>query len=114
MYSQLPTTRKEAKRTGLKYYFTGKPCKNGHMENRNAETAVCVQCNRDNVGRYSGNIQPSLICNVAKEIGNLSRNHKLRSALIDFEAISSKPDLLVQLEAIRDQFVAIITSSELG
>lgn len=29
-------------------YFTGKPCKNGHLSERYTKTCVCVQCNRTN------------------------------------------------------------------
>jgi 5-methylcytosine-specific restriction endonuclease McrA len=39
-------TRKAAKAVGLKYYFTGKPCKRGHIEQRFVSTRICLQCNR--------------------------------------------------------------------
>jgi len=38
-----PTTRKEAKKTGSKYYFTGQPCKQGHTALRKTKGA-CVEC----------------------------------------------------------------------
>lgn len=37
-------SRKEAKNLGLKKYFTGKPCKNGHVAERNCNSRVCVKC----------------------------------------------------------------------
>lgn len=40
-------TRKEAKDQGLKRYFTGKPCKRGHVAERRMN-GVCVECSRDN------------------------------------------------------------------
>ena len=39
----LPTTREEAKKTGSKYYFTGQPCKHGHIAPRKTKGA-CVEC----------------------------------------------------------------------
>jgi hypothetical protein len=39
----LPTTREEAKKTGSKYYFTGQPCKHGHVAPRKTKGA-CVEC----------------------------------------------------------------------
>jgi 5-methylcytosine-specific restriction endonuclease McrA len=40
---QLPTSRAEAKKTGSKYYFTGQPCKHGHIAPRKTKGA-CVEC----------------------------------------------------------------------
>ena len=39
----LPTTREEAKKTGSKYYFTGQPCKHGHIAPRKTKGA-CTEC----------------------------------------------------------------------
>ena len=41
--ANLPTTRKEAKKTGSKYYFTGQPCKHGHIAARKTKGA-CIEC----------------------------------------------------------------------
>jgi 5-methylcytosine-specific restriction endonuclease McrA len=41
--TNLPTTREEAKKTGNKYYFTGQPCKHGHIAPRKTKGA-CVEC----------------------------------------------------------------------
>jgi hypothetical protein len=41
--TNLPTTREEAKKTGSKYYFTGQPCKHGHIAARKTKGA-CVEC----------------------------------------------------------------------
>lgn len=40
---EYPTTREEAKKTGSKYYFTGQPCKHGHIAIRKTK-GVCVEC----------------------------------------------------------------------
>ena len=38
-----PSTREEAKKTGSKYYFTGQPCKHGHIALRKTKGS-CVEC----------------------------------------------------------------------
>ena len=37
-------TRAEAKAQGLKRYFTGKPCKHGHVSERWASVKSCICC----------------------------------------------------------------------
>lgn len=37
-------TRKEAKAKGLKHYFTGKECKNGHVDRRHTSAGTCCTC----------------------------------------------------------------------
>jgi 5-methylcytosine-specific restriction endonuclease McrA len=41
--TNLPKTRSEAKMQGAKYYFTGEPCKHGHIAPRKTKGA-CVEC----------------------------------------------------------------------
>ena len=41
--TNLPKTRAEAKAQGAKYYFTGAPCKHGHIAPRKTKGA-CVEC----------------------------------------------------------------------
>lgn len=36
--------RDEAKAQGLRYYFTGEPCVNGHVEERNTKSGQCTAC----------------------------------------------------------------------
>mgnify|MGYP003652670588 CR=1 FL=1 len=43
---QIPTTRLEASFLGAKYYFTGKPCRNGHIDIHIANTSKCFICTR--------------------------------------------------------------------
>jgi 5-methylcytosine-specific restriction endonuclease McrA len=43
-----PITRKAAKAAGLKYYFTGKPCKRGgHIDKRFVSSFTCRACARE-------------------------------------------------------------------
>ncbi len=44
--SGLPTSAQEAKKSGSKYYFTGDPCRNGHLSPRYMN-GDCIQCSRD-------------------------------------------------------------------
>lgn len=44
--TNLPKTRAEAKATGAKYYFTGEPCKHGHIAPRKTKGA-CLECLKD-------------------------------------------------------------------
>lgn len=41
--TNLPKTRAEAKTLGAKYYFTGEPCKHGHVAPRKTKGA-CIEC----------------------------------------------------------------------
>jgi len=45
-------SRKDAKAQGLKTYFTGKPCKYGHVAERLAGTTVCFECKRARNRKY--------------------------------------------------------------
>lgn len=49
-----PTISKEdAQKQGLKRYFTGLLCKNGHLEERFVSTRQCMQCSRDKAKAYA-------------------------------------------------------------
>lgn len=39
-------TRSEAKKFGAKYYHTGRPCKHGHISDRQTSNSTCIDCNR--------------------------------------------------------------------
>jgi len=41
--TNLPKSRSEAKASGAKYYFTGEPCKHGHIAPRKTK-GICVEC----------------------------------------------------------------------
>ena len=43
MYSEYPTTRKEAQETKATHYFTGLPCKHGHVALRKTK-GTCMDC----------------------------------------------------------------------
>lgn len=43
---EIPSTREEAQRCSSVFYFTGKPCKHGHIDKRYTNTSICYQCKR--------------------------------------------------------------------
>ncbi|MBA8821462.1 hypothetical protein BRY73_16225 [Ochrobactrum sp. P6BS-III] len=45
--NKLPGTRAEARQTGATHYFTGKPCKKGHVAPRFTSSRSCVTCAAD-------------------------------------------------------------------
>lgn len=44
MTNDLPKSRKEAKRIGSIKYFTGEPCKHGHIAARYTDSGTCQEC----------------------------------------------------------------------
>ena len=46
-------TKSEAKARGLKRYFTGKPCKRGHMCERSVSTSNCLECAGERLHQYN-------------------------------------------------------------
>lgn len=55
-------SRKEAKAKGISYYFTGTPCKHGHVSKRRASNGTCFECHlkvnakwRSKNPKYMGN-----------------------------------------------------------
>lgn len=49
--TQLIISRKEALARGLKFYFTGKPCSNGHLCERDVAEWRCIECRRAKANR---------------------------------------------------------------
>jgi hypothetical protein len=44
--------RQQAIHDGLKLYFTGKPCKYGHIDQRYTVSNVCKECHRKLMANY--------------------------------------------------------------
>jgi 5-methylcytosine-specific restriction endonuclease McrA len=42
-------SRHEAKAVGLRHYFTGKPCRRGHVDRRRVNDKTCIACDRARV-----------------------------------------------------------------
>lgn len=54
-------TRADAKALGLKRYFTGKPCKHGHVAERVTSSTACVICNRAACRAYKSKLGPERV-----------------------------------------------------
>lgn len=50
--TQLPKTRKEAKSLGIKYYFTGIECPQGHISKRLTSDYGCNECKKEDVRKW--------------------------------------------------------------
>lgn len=61
-YHLLPLRQIDARRQGINYYFTGKPCKQGHVSVRKSQSGSCYRCgvlnNLKNYDRY--NVTPPI------------------------------------------------------
>lgn len=51
-------TRKAAKAAGLKYYYTGKPCKRGHIDKRFVCSFWCMTCGREKASEAFRSLTP--------------------------------------------------------
>ncbi|MDB1108077.1 hypothetical protein [Pseudomonas extremaustralis] len=45
--------RSEAKAAGEKFYFTGKPCRHGHIDRRQTSNGICYTCSKERASRYA-------------------------------------------------------------
>jgi hypothetical protein len=70
-------TRKEAQAQGLKTYFTGKPCKRGHVAARRVNPNACVECLKEAKRKPPAEIQ------VCEHCGGEFRPH-VRSRKVRF------------------------------
>jgi hypothetical protein len=50
--SQQVMSVREARGRGLKFYYTGKPCKKGHIAQRRVNGRICSICAADSYGKY--------------------------------------------------------------
>lgn len=55
-----PISRKEAQSQGLKWYFTGKPCKHGHISKRQTGSKGCWECHQVAYAKWSAKNLPRL------------------------------------------------------
>jgi len=60
--TKLPSSAKDAELIGSRFFFTGKPCKRGHVTPRYTKASTCVQCQR--------------VLNIKREDLDLSRVNK--------------------------------------
>lgn len=53
-------SKSQAKSLGIKFYFTGKPCKHGHIAERMVSKSTCRECNRVNGLKYYKENKPEI------------------------------------------------------
>jgi hypothetical protein len=59
--SKLPKNRDEARTLGIKWFFTGRPCKHGHLSARHVSSATCMECHSNRMHTvYHENPQPAI------------------------------------------------------
>lgn len=72
--NELIITQEEANVRGLIYYFTGVPCRNGHVDKRYMNTNICYECKRSQVKRDYNKHKQRVICtNSRSNIKNKDR-----------------------------------------
>ena len=59
-------SRKQAQEQGLKFYFTGKPCKHGHVSERRTANGHCVVCQKEYDREYHLDNQEKIRLRVKK------------------------------------------------
>src|SRR4051794_2593194 len=93
-YNSLPTTRAEAKMLGVGRFFTGKPCRHGHLAPRYVSTTNCSACQVVHARRNGGwNARPEKSAYLeAARVLIASRG----GLLISNEYVSAKSKLDVQ------------------
>lgn len=81
-------TRKEAKNLGLKRYFTGKPCKHGHVDERYVNAGNCCRCSIERTRNWRSKPEDEKFTNnnVAKPLP--PRNYLL--LLLDYNPLTGK------------------------
>lgn len=72
----LPSTREEALAQGSMHYFTGMPCKHGHLDVRQTSSKKCKTCNREAQARFFATPSGRAYHN-AKSNANFPRRSKI-------------------------------------
>lgn len=76
-------SKKKAKETGLKRYFTGKPCRRGHILERFVSSGACIKCTEVNARAWSRS-HPEIVRAMRKSWAerNPERHRENRKALL--------------------------------
>lgn len=97
----LPANKEDAKSIGSIYYFTGIPCKNGHMEKRRTKCNSCIECVRIATKKYQNTEKAAITyatrVRKLKESGEWGRGntsrllkHEYGITLAEYEALFAK------------------------
>ena len=93
MYSEYPTTRKEAKETKATHYFTGLPCKHGHIALRKTK-GTCMDCLK--IEWEETNAKRALLpkSEASKKAGK--KYYENNKEIVKLRAQSRKPEAIMQ------------------
>lgn len=88
--NSLPSSYSSARKIGSYFYFTGKPCKSGHISHRFARSGVCFECHlrwdRESYSRryHSGKIRGAVLFRNAHRRRDDKSPKNRDPAIIDF------------------------------
>lgn len=100
--SDLPKTRAEAKALGLRRYFTGRLCANGHLSQRSTRKATCLACQREFNTRYF-----AVEADLKRELNNAaSREYRKRHRDLVRERSKRRPKNPAGQRIRRERYVA--------
>jgi len=93
MYTEYPATRKEAKELNSPYYFTGLPCKHGHIALRKLK-GTCVECLK--IEWQETNAKRALLpkSEAAKKAGK--KYYEANKEVVKLRALSRKPEDIIK------------------
>jgi hypothetical protein len=101
----LRETREEAKRSGSKRYFDGKPCLHGHIAEHYTSNGSCIVCVRERGAKRHHKVPPPF----QKGTYRLVVSPKLTATSPSLSAIS---DLLAQLANLNYTLVSLERAPE--
>lgn len=81
-------SRYEATVLGLKYYFTGEPCKRNHLSQRNTLNSTCLEC----VKAYHRETYAERRNNVTARVKSWTENNRERSKEIKDRWVENNPE----------------------
>lgn len=102
-FDYLPKSREEANLIGTKYFYTGKPCKNGHLSKRYI-AGYCCECNSSRAKeRYAKNpdAEKQRVLKWQKENPDKYRETQLRRRYSVKGRIKARENAIVQFQKRR-------------
>jgi hypothetical protein len=96
-------TRKEAKALGLTRYFTGKPCKRGHVCERYMGNSTCAECHRELIAANpEANRKRVLIWQKARPDKVSAKGKRSYAANLEKQRLRSRWKRAANIEALRE------------
>lgn len=97
--NDLPRSRAEAKEKGLRHYFTGEPCRNGHVDKRKTSDGRCLTCAKESNKRsYEANKEERI-----KGAQQWYAKNKKRKAATDLARWHANPKVRRQAKEWRER-----------